>query len=1029
MKLKQDLIVRSNDLWKRKIRAFLYRPPHGALAAESPTVKRWPAEVIQAALDCDCLDDVEEADRIAQGLDIPPFVEQVPADVFRQDPCLTHPLSGELYRLQDLQERLPSLDPAKLQGSVVEAVKAIREEIETSQSGQSDSLYKRLFLDLWRRLPEAIQHVEQVEQGVSGPQLGALWDLLPADPRIPSHSVWDHAAIASAVASALPCPALLLFDLASIQDFVASARRTQDAWMGSFLPSYLIWEAIKVIADEFGPDCLVYPSLREQPLVDLWLFDKNIRPRGDVTDRDQFLKQYRTALQIASFPERFTAIVPADRAQALAEKAHGALQERWKAIAWAVRCEVEAAVASEMYLSLACDSDWKDAWERQIDDGFKRLGIFWVVCPWGSDPQHVIHAYEQLLPSTAGHPARKQYDAFCAIMSAVTKKSSPQNLGMVYSLLSRMAAQALTARKTLRDFQQLEEPDWKCSLCGLRQALRPEYPKLRETFKTESDETLLRLFWERLAAASRRGTGLKLQGRIRRGDRLCAVCLTKRLALEGYFEADLGFDRHLFPSTATIATVPFKIEVIERYKTGSFDSLRNYVTQVKAFLETHGIFYESSAVPRLETMCESLEGPSRSVVEGFLRIDGEWLFEESFDPEKIRREYPQVKECDFREELRSKAVQALRALLEAVRKRPPRYYAILAMDGDKMSAWVAGHMAPLLEGLLHPRARSLCATWSLENVHRPLGPTLHLALSTALKNFALEIVRTVVEEEYLGKLIYAGGDDVLAFLPVNDLLPVMRKLRRLFQGENCTVRVGNKIIQTENGFAKITVGNKEQRRLLAGAFHAQDCFGKPWQGPTASVGAVIVHESHPLTPAIERARDALKKHAKEKMGRDAFAIHLIRRAGEPLEMGMKWYVREVNRPGQLVDILEYIEGAVGFMREGTLSSQLAYDMKDRQAGLAGALEDFRGGRVPWWLEAQAKELERLIDRHLKRGIPRDKKQEIKGKILQVFQAVQNGLKAYIAEWPEDVPIPEGLDDPWQLLTKLLLLARFIAVEG
>lgn len=41
----------------------------------------------------------------------------------------------------------------------------------------------------------------------------------------------------------------------------------------------------------------------------------------------------------------------------------------------------------------------------------------------------------------------------------------------------------------------------------------------------------------------------------------------------------------------------------------------------------------------------------------------------------------------------------------------------------------------------------------------------------------------VVEELHAGKLVYAGGDDVLALLPLKDMLPVARKLRLSFQAK------------------------------------------------------------------------------------------------------------------------------------------------------------------------------------------------------------------------------------------------------
>jgi len=210
--------------------------------------------------------------------------------------------------------------------------------------------------------------------------------------------------------------------------------------------------------------------------------------------------------------------------------------------------------------------------------------------------------------------------------------------------------------------------------------------------------------------------------------------------------------------------------------------------------------------------------------------------------------------------------------------------------------------------------------------------------------------------------------------------------------------------------------------------HVPGRWENPWQGPTASLGAVIVHESHPLAPAIEQARAALKTHAKEKLDRDAFAIHLIRRAGDPLEVGMKWYVRKANQPGHPVDILEYVEDVVGLLRDGILSSRLAYDMKEKQAGLAGNPQDLDRVDTPWWLNAQAKELERLIDRHLKRGIPKDLKEKARKQIMHLFEAMPEGIKAELLKL-RGKPLPKGVEDPWQVVTKLLLVARFIAEEG
>lgn len=46
----------------------------------------------------------------------------------------------------------------------------------------------------------------------------------------------------------------------------------------------------------------------------------------------------------------------------------------------------------------------------------------------------------------------------------------------------------------------------------------------------------------------------------------------------------------------------------------------------------------------------------------------------------------------------------------------------------------------------------------------------------------MHLARYIVEECYLGKLFYAGGDDVMAMVAVKDLLPCIYSLRLAYSG-------------------------------------------------------------------------------------------------------------------------------------------------------------------------------------------------------------------------------------------------------
>jgi CRISPR-associated protein Cmr2 len=65
-----------------------------------------------------------------------------------------------------------------------------------------------------------------------------------------------------------------------------------------------------------------------------------------------------------------------------------------------------------------------------------------------------------------------------------------------------------------------------------------------------------------------------------------------------------------------------------------------------------------------------------------------------------------------------------------------------------------------------------------------VSPNRHLAISAALNDFALRAVPEVIESKHSGRVIYAGGDDVLAMLPVADLIPAMQRLRWAYSGHD-----------------------------------------------------------------------------------------------------------------------------------------------------------------------------------------------------------------------------------------------------
>lgn len=947
--------------WTLKIAAYLSKSPACALFPEKD--EELSHRLMQTACGGNFSEDVcREAagiDHIASGMDIPPFIEKLDGACFRNNPVLTHPLSGQEYPLT----LPPNLTPEQVSAHIEKTLGAMVGKISVDNQ-------KELFFTLWRQFSGAL-----TQEDPTG--LGQLWKNLPADARIPSHTIWEHAAVSSAIAGAWPDPAILIFTIASAQDMVATARRTQDAWMGSFLWSYLSWQAIKVIAEKCGPDAVISPSLKGQPMVDWWLYkDLNLqmvnRPGKDI-------------LEIGNIPNMFTAIVPADQAKSLAQECEKAVQDAWEKIANKVKMAVEEAYQTarqhhqQANIDISSWDAWNEIWKRQSDAFVHNQGVFWVICPWGEDHNGVIEAKK------GGDHVSEELKDLESILRNMTLKGCDPHIGMVFHLLSSFAGMELTARKNLRNFKQTKELGHKCSLCGKWEVVHPTFPDGSTSYSH------LRNFWEDLGRIGRIKENLKLAGRIRRGDMLCSICLTRRLALEACFEEELNLDHHMFPSTAGIATAAYRGRILkECVKSPDLaGALKDYVGKLGLFVKGHHFPYPAASTDYLKKCARGCKGGAR---EAFLRIDGDWLASGAYE-EALQREDETItkEEIDNCKESAGKLVKKAKELGLG---NLPGYYAILALDGDHVGNWVTGTKvedrvtgtkdhAPNYRWLIHPKIRQedLITNILPSGFKRPMGPAMQLALSDSLKNFSLTFARDIVEKDHAGKLVYAGGDDLLAFLPTEHLLSAMRSLYRCFRG-------------MKNGYEL----KGDELLRLTGGVHDRESSDYRHEGVTASMGVVIVHHSYPLYHAMQEAQAVLKETAKKQLGRNAFAIRLLRRSGESTEGGYKFNADVQSCTG---DVLQLLDDIVRYIKEDHLSGRLPYTMAEHR----WAEGEDRGLDC-----ARRTELARITARHTGKTLP-EERIKIKQTVLNLFNVINDH--------------PKGLN-AWDMTARLLLILRFMA---
>ncbi len=196
---------------------------------------------------------------------------------------------------------------------------------------------RQLFWWLWRCLP-----VAACQQFDNDPSLL----LMPAETRLPDCSIWSHSSMTAALAGALigydttmaefrgldpqqlyykahSHPYLVSFTFTPVQELIKASRKMRDFWAGSWILHYVSAHISWKLAQKYGPDSLLYPSLFEQPLIDLWL-------RRDYRDLSTSIEQPSIeSLLTAGFPNVLVLVLPKAKVAAAMQFAEQELKQVW----------------------------------------------------------------------------------------------------------------------------------------------------------------------------------------------------------------------------------------------------------------------------------------------------------------------------------------------------------------------------------------------------------------------------------------------------------------------------------------------------------------------------------------------------------------------------------------------------------------------------------------------------------------------------------------------------------------------------
>ncbi len=278
----------------------------------------------------------------------------------------------------------------------VTAAKA-EEQLQDSFGGIKAESWREFFFLLWRRWREASAAIN--------PALAAL----PADSRIPDHTIWLHADLTAAFEACRTGggsrlePAFLLFQLGPVQEWIAAARSTRDLWSGSYLISWLTGQAIKAVTDEIGPSAVIFPALRGLGIFDAVNreFFEHVFYQGKDGQSDSLWQRlYGTsretenadsALFHPTIPNRFLALVPASRAAELAGRAEQAVRDELKKISDHCFKELKKLAQRDI-------SSWRPRWEKQVE---LMPQITWQTLPFHTDLDQALAVLEKIDPAQA----------------------------------------------------------------------------------------------------------------------------------------------------------------------------------------------------------------------------------------------------------------------------------------------------------------------------------------------------------------------------------------------------------------------------------------------------------------------------------------------------------------------------------------------------------------------------------------------------------------------------------------------------
>ncbi|MDB9523620.1 type III-B CRISPR-associated protein Cas10/Cmr2 [Dolichospermum circinale CS-1225] len=756
---------------------------------------------------------------------------------------------------------------------------------------------KQLYWWLWRCLPQATCDLFKDNSLM----------LMPAETRIPDASIWSHLSMTSALAGALAGydltaaqiqrwqgndelshPYLAVFSFSPVQELIKSSRKMRDFWAGSWLLHYLSAKVCWQLANQYGPDTLLYPSLYEQPLIDHWLLQQ-------YPDFAQFInketpeKTSSESLLTAGFPNVIVLVLPEGKVQAAMQTAQQTLLKEWLKVGDLVLKELQ----NERHWMRQLKPD-HNSWQGWLKSQWQ---VYWTALPIGKGKQFKTAAIPENVDDQLQNWLNQQNQAYNVsekqklfqsqelkfLRDAYDKRLEEQhrkfsvNVGSWWGYIFDATRASLAAVKNARNWELPTAFGPRSTISGIGPVVSSgNKDKKKKDWITEGDT---KESWEKHDAGFFDGT-----------EQLNATEVVKR-CLHEILPDLLGIKKEDIAASYPDLTsgVAGYLRVNQTKQQENFDYACEAI--IKAFPSTKTIIdqmYKKWGIPWIDSS-ESQKYHCRLLNAG-------WLVEDLQTPElKILQIQLEKAKEENKEVIRKQIIAKKRDHREDIQKiitehypknNPSDWYVLAAGDGDSMSEWLKGiklkNYGDYIPSELSVNLESFPEFLAIQ---KRMGPSTHSALSRALLDFSNQLVPYLTQSRYAGRLIYGGGDDVLAYTNLWEWDKWLWDIRQCFKG----AKDPHEEFSNDGDYWKFK-GKSDQlvdRPLFT-------------MGSTATIsfGIVIAHHSVPLAIALESLWDAEKKakdhvyidNNGEKKAKDAVQVRVLYSNGNTLKSTAKFCV-------------------------------------------------------------------------------------------------------------------------------------------